>query len=61
MASLLYLIREVIPSNQLTLVFAATRHHVDYIAALMAREGIPAAYAYGTMDQVHPHFFFSSM
>ncbi|KAF5837577.1 putative ATP-dependent RNA-helicase [Dunaliella salina] len=51
MAALLYLVREVIPSNQLTLVFAATRHHVDYIAALMAREGIPAAYAYGTMDQ----------
>ena len=52
MAALLYLVREVIPSNQLTLVFAATRHHVDYIAALMAREGIPVAYAYGTRDQV---------
>jgi len=55
MAALLYLVREVIPQTQLTLVFAATRHHVDYIAALMAREGIPVAYAYGSMDQVRVH------
>ncbi len=50
--ALLQLVREVLPADQLTIVFAATRHHVEYLANLMARENIPAACVYGSMDQV---------
>lgn len=30
-AVLLYLLRTVIPSNEQTVVFAATKHHVEYL------------------------------
>lgn len=35
----------------LTLIFAATRHHVDYIATLLQASGTDATMIYGTMDQ----------
>ena len=35
----------------LTLVFCATRHHVDYVATLLTASGIPATMIYGSMDQ----------
>ena len=35
----------------LTLIFAATRHHVEYISALLSASGIGASKIYGTMDQ----------
>ena len=43
---------QVLPPEQLTIIFAATRHHVEYLSNLMARENIPAACVYGSMDQV---------
>ncbi|KAL6751022.1 DEAD-domain-containing protein [Haematococcus lacustris] len=50
-ATLLYLVKEALAASQQTLIFAATRHHVEYLANLMARDGIPAACVYGSMDQ----------
>ena len=35
----------------LTLIFAATRHHVEYITNLLTASGIPATLIYGTLDQ----------
>lgn len=34
----------------LTLIFAATRHHVEYITILLTAAGIPATMIYGTLD-----------
>jgi ATP-dependent RNA helicase DDX54/DBP10 len=51
-AALLHLVQEVVPAGQLTIVFVATKHHVEYLAHLMARENIQAACVYGSMDQV---------
>lgn len=51
LAALLLLVREVIPAGRPTLIFASTRHHVDLLAQLLAAEGIPATYVYGTLDQ----------
>lgn len=50
-AALLFLLREVIPSNQLTIVFTSTRHHVEFLQALLEKEGIEAACVHGSMDQ----------
>ncbi len=35
----------------LTLVFCATRHHVDYVSTFLSASGIPATMIYGSMDQ----------
>jgi ATP-dependent RNA helicase DDX54/DBP10 len=35
----------------LTLIFAATRHHVEYITNLLIASGVPATLIYGTLDQ----------
>ena len=35
----------------LTLIFAATRHHVEYITTLLNASGTPATLIYGTLDQ----------
>jgi ATP-dependent RNA helicase DDX54/DBP10 len=35
----------------LTLIFAATRHHVEYITNLLTASGVPATLIYGTLDQ----------
>ncbi len=51
-AALLWLVREAIEEGQPTLVFASTRHHVEFLYTLMTREGIDSACVYGAMDQV---------
>jgi len=34
----------------LTLIFAATRHHVEFLTLLLTTSGLPAAHIYGNMD-----------
>lgn len=51
LAALLYLIREQIGSDQQTLIFVSTKHHVEFLNALFRVEGIEASICYGDMDQ----------
>ncbi|KAF6264094.1 P-loop containing nucleoside triphosphate hydrolase protein [Scenedesmus sp. NREL 46B-D3] len=50
-AALLWLVREGLPQGSSTLVFASTRHHVEFLHNLMSHEGVPAACVFGSMDQ----------
>jgi ATP-dependent RNA helicase DDX54/DBP10 len=50
-AALLYLLKEQIPEDELTIVFAATKYHVDYLQQLLTTAGMKVSYVYGTMDQ----------
>ncbi|KAF8545384.1 ATP-dependent RNA helicase dbp10 [Trichophaea hybrida] len=40
------------PSSYSTIIFAATKHHVEYLARLINRSGYPVSYVYGALDQV---------
>eukprot|EP00242_Pyramimonas_sp_CCMP2087_P000732 CAMPEP_0198231346 /NCGR_PEP_ID=MMETSP1445-20131203/115152_1 /TAXON_ID=36898 /ORGANISM="Pyramimonas sp., Strain CCMP2087" /LENGTH=830 /DNA_ID=CAMNT_0043911955 /DNA_START=63 /DNA_END=2550 /DNA_ORIENTATION=- len=51
-AALMFLIKELINEKEQTIVFASTRHHVEYIGTLVKDENIPVALVYGEMDQV---------
>ncbi|KAG7392205.1 ATP-dependent RNA helicase dbp10 [Phytophthora boehmeriae] len=50
-ALFLYMVREFLPKGEQTIVFAATRHHVEFLHALLAANHIEASCAYGDMDQ----------
>nr|XP_054754482.1 LOW QUALITY PROTEIN: ATP-dependent RNA helicase DDX54-like [Lytechinus pictus] len=50
-AVLLHLLRSVIQPNQLTVVFLATRHHVEYVRELLDQAGISCTYIYSALDQ----------
>lgn len=50
-ALFLYMVREFLPKDDQTIVFAATRHHVEFLHALLAANHIEASFAYGDMDQ----------
>ena len=39
------------PTAHSTMIFAATKHHVDYLTALLRRSGYAVSYAYGSLDQ----------
>lgn len=39
------------PSPHSTVVFAATKHHVDYLAGLLKALGYATSYVYGSLDQ----------
>lgn len=41
----------MIPKDQQTIVFVATRHHVEYIGQLLQAAGIDVSLIYGAMDQ----------
>ena len=50
-AALLYLVRKIIPSDHLSIVFTATRHHSEMLHYLFSKVGISSTLVYGTMDQ----------
>eukprot|EP00602_Paraphysomonas_sp_CaronLab_P001583 CAMPEP_0185030076 /NCGR_PEP_ID=MMETSP1103-20130426/16815_1 /TAXON_ID=36769 /ORGANISM="Paraphysomonas bandaiensis, Strain Caron Lab Isolate" /LENGTH=762 /DNA_ID=CAMNT_0027565051 /DNA_START=427 /DNA_END=2715 /DNA_ORIENTATION=+ len=50
-AALLYIVRQVIPANQLTIIFTATKHHSEFIHALFQCVGLKSTLVYGSMDQ----------
>ena len=47
---LLYLLREIIGEDETTIIFAATKYHVEFLQELFKTAGIEASYVYGTMD-----------
>ncbi|GLJ07995.1 hypothetical protein SUGI_0079180 [Cryptomeria japonica] len=50
-AALLHLVREQIGTDQQTLIFVATKHHVEFLNELFREEGIALSVVYGDMDQ----------
>ncbi|PWA50405.1 hydrolase [Artemisia annua] len=51
LAALLYLIREHIKSDEQSLIFVSTKHHVQFLDHLIRAEGIEPSVCYGDMDQ----------
>ncbi|MCJ1399729.1 ATP-dependent RNA helicase dbp10 [Xylographa trunciseda] len=39
------------PTAHSTIIFAATKHHVDYLAALLRSSGFAVSHVYGSLDQ----------
>lgn len=50
-ALFLYMVREFIPADDQTIVFAATRHHVELLHELLRANHIDSSCVYGDMDQ----------
>ncbi|CAN8234348.1 unnamed protein product [Cochlearia groenlandica] len=50
-AALIYLVREHISSDQQTLIFVSTKHHVEFVNSLFKLENIEPSVCYGDMDQ----------
>ncbi|KND05008.1 uncharacterized protein SPPG_00689 [Spizellomyces punctatus DAOM BR117] len=50
-AALLSLFRFAIPKDQMTIVFVATKHHVEYVQELLSAAGVENTYIYGALDQ----------
>jgi ATP-dependent RNA helicase DDX54/DBP10 len=50
-AALMYILRERVQTGEQTIVFAATRYHVEYLCELAIKAGFKANFIYGAMDQ----------
>ena len=50
-AALLYILREQIKDKQQTIIFGATKYHVEYLSELCTKAGLTCDYIYGAMDQ----------
>ena len=50
-AALLYLLKEQIQEDDLTIIFAATKYHVEYLNQLLKTAGLSTSMVYGAMDQ----------
>ncbi|XP_023674426.1 ATP-dependent RNA helicase DDX54 [Paramormyrops kingsleyae] len=50
-ALLLHLLRNVVKPQEQTVVFVATKHHVEYLKELLALQGVSCAYIYSALDQ----------
>lgn len=50
-ALLLHLLRNVVKPQEQTVVFVATKHHVEYLKELLISEGVECAYIYSALDQ----------
>lgn len=49
--ALLYLLKEVVGTDEQTIVFASTRHHVSFLGQLLQADGLQCSLVYGEMDQ----------
>ena len=49
-AALIHLIREVIPAKEQTIIFTATRHHVQFLLLLLRDMGMKVQGVFGNMD-----------
>eukprot|EP01118_Nematostelium_gracile_P002012 TRINITY_DN12099_c0_g1_i1.p1 TRINITY_DN12099_c0_g1~~TRINITY_DN12099_c0_g1_i1.p1 ORF type:complete len:351 (-),score=83.16 TRINITY_DN12099_c0_g1_i1:27-1079(-) len=49
-SAMIYLLKNVIGPDQQTVVFVATKHHVEYIHMLLEQMGYSSTMIYGTMD-----------
>ncbi|XP_071111422.1 ATP-dependent RNA helicase DDX54-like [Haliotis cracherodii] len=50
---LIYLLQSVVKAKQQTVVFAATKHHVEYLNMVLSKAGIPSCYIYSSLDQTY--------
>ncbi|KAM7433758.1 ATP-dependent RNA helicase ddx54 [Porites harrisoni] len=50
-AVLLYILQNLIKPSEQTLIFTATKHHVEYLTELLDAAGIESSYVYSTLDQ----------
>jgi len=51
MALLLRMLQTVIKDNEQTVVFVATKHHVEYVRELLEHAGISCSFIYSSLDQ----------
>jgi len=50
-AGLFYIMREKIKAKEQTIIFGATKYHVEYLYELAIKDGFSCTYIYGAMDQ----------
>ncbi|CAG2185070.1 DBP10 [Mytilus edulis] len=48
---LIHLLKNIIDQSEQTVVFAATKHHVEYLNMLLQKAGIDSTYIYSSLDQ----------
>jgi len=51
-ALLLHMLQKSVKTEELTVVFVSTRHHVDYLYELLTFASLPCSYIYSSLDQV---------
>ncbi|EDO45469.1 predicted protein, partial [Nematostella vectensis] len=49
--ALMHLLQNVIKPTEQTLIFAATKHHVEYLKEMLLSGGIDCSYVYSSLDQ----------
>ncbi|GCB62811.1 hypothetical protein scyTo_0009584 [Scyliorhinus torazame] len=50
-AVLLHLLRNIMKPQEQTVIFAATKHHVEYLKELITSQGIECSHSYSALDQ----------
>ena len=50
--ALIYILRNIIPQEQQTIVFFSTRFHVEYLHSILQLAGIDCSMIYGSMDTI---------
>jgi ATP-dependent RNA helicase DDX54/DBP10 len=58
LAHLLYLLSIKVKADAPTLVFVATRHHVELLKEILVRNGHCCSYLYGSLDPIGPQIFY---
>ena len=50
-AALIYILRNVIPQGQQTIIFFSTRFHVEFLSSILHLAGIDCSMIYGSMER----------